>query len=233
MDERRRLAGAVIDTALAMNERGINNGVAGNVSVRFGDGVLVTPSSVAYDELSPDDIVLVRHDGSYDVANDRRPSSEWRFHADVLAARTDVHAVVHAHPINATALACHGRGIGPFHYMVGVAGGTDIRCAPYATFGTPELSANVVDALHDRRACLMANHGMLAVGTSLRRALDLAIEVEVLASQYLAALAIGEPIELSADQMAAVLDKMNAGPGYGSGAADAAPSEPIEGTPAT
>ena len=218
MTERERLAAEVIDTALRMNERGINNGVAGNVSVRLGDDVLVTPSSVSYAELTPADIVRVRPDGSFDVSNDRRPSSEWRFHADVLAARPDVDAVVHAHPINATALACHGRGITSFHYMVGVAGGRDIRCAPYATFGTDELSANVVEALVDRRACLMANHGMIAVGTSLTSALDLAVEVEVLASQYLAALAVGEPIELTHDQMTAVLDKMNSGPGYGSAA---------------
>lgn len=220
MSERDRLAHEVIDTARAMNGRGINNGVAGNVSVRFGHDVLVTPSSVPYHQLTPDDVVRIRPDGSWDVRNDRRPSSEWRFHVDVLAARIDIDAVVHAHPIHATALACHGRGIDSFHYMVGIAGGRNIRCAPYATFGTEELSANVVEALVDRRACLMANHGMLAIGRTLGQALDLAVEVEVLASQYLAALAIGEPITLTHDQMTAVLDKMNAGPGYGSAAAD-------------
>ncbi len=210
------LAKEVIKTALAMNDRGINNGMSGNVSVRTKAGMLVTPSSVAYDQLAADDIVAMTLDGDWESTNDRRPSSEWRFHADILAARDDVNAVVHAHPVNATALATHGRGIGPFHYMVGVAGGTDIRCAPYATFGSAELSANAVEALVGRKACLLANHGVIAVGRDLSQALDIAVEVEVLAAQYLAALAIGEPVELTKEQMDEVLTKMNAGAGYGS-----------------
>ncbi len=218
--ERKRLASEVINTALAMEARGINNGMSGNVSVRVGGdtdwGLLITPSSVAYDDLTPDDIVLMASDGSWDVKNDRRPSSEWRFHLDVLAARPDAEAVVHAHPINATALACHRRGIDRFHYMVGVAGGDDIRCAPYATFGTEELSANVVAALQDRKACLLANHGILAIGPSLDNALNVAVEVEVLAAQYIAALALGEPKKLTKKQMNEVLAKMSSGAGYGS-----------------
>lgn len=210
------LAEAVIATAREMGARGINHGRSGNVSTRTATGMLVTPSSVAYDELTPDDVVAVATDGSWRVANDRRPSSEWRFHLDVLAARPEAAAVVHAHPINATALACHRRGIGSFHYMVAMAGGHDIRCADYATFGTPELSANVVSALDGRRACLLANHGVVAIGPSLGAALDLAVEVEVLAGQYLAALAIGEPVALTAAEMDEVLAKMATGAGYGS-----------------
>ena len=214
--DRDALAIEVIATARALGERGINHGRSGNVSVRCGTGLLITPSSVDYAELTPDDIVEMDLDGAWRVANDRRPSSEWRFHRDVLAERPDADAVVHAHPVHATALACHRRGIGSFHYMVAVAGGHDIRCADYATFGTEALSTNVVAALDGRRACLVANHGVVAIGASLAAALDLAVEVEVLASQYLAALAVGEPIELSAAEMDEVLEKMSSGAGYGS-----------------
>lgn len=214
--EQEQVAAAVIATALAMGERGINNGMSGNVSVRTDNGMLITPSSVAYQELTPADVVAMDSEGEWAAENGRRPSSEWRFHLDVFAARPDAEAIVHAHPISATALACHRRGIERFHYMVGVAGGHDIRCAKYATFGTRELSANVIEALTDRKACLMANHGMLAIGTSLANALDIAVEVEVLAAQYLAALALGEPKMLTRKQMDDVLDKMSAGAGYGS-----------------
>lgn len=214
------LAREVIATALAMEDRGINNAMSGNVSVRVGEAdawsMLITPSSVPYDQLQPDQLVLMQPDGQWKADKGLRPSSEWQFHLDILRARDDVGAVVHAHPINATALACHGRPIEAFHYMVGVAGGTDIRCADYATFGSPELSTNVVQALDGRKACLMSNHGLVAVGPTARAALDLAVEVEVLASQYLAALAIGEPRLLSESQMDEVLDKMSQGAGYGS-----------------
>ena len=213
---RLEVAAEIIATARAMGERGINHAMAGNVSARTDEGMLITPSSVHYDALGADDIVAMGTDGSWEGAAGRRPSSEWRFHLDVYAARPDAAAIVHAHPVCATALACHGRGIDAFHYMVAVAGGHDIRCAPYATFGTPELSANVVAALEGRRAALLANHGIIAVGSTLSAALDLAVEVEVLAAQYLAALAIGEPVRLSAAQMDEVLAKMASGAGYGS-----------------
>lgn len=212
-------AAALIATARAMNSGGFNSGTSGNVSCRFRDGFLVTPSSVAYEELEPGDIVQMQFDGSWAVENAaRRPSSEWHFHCDVLAARPEVHAVVHAHPINATAIAVHGQGIGPFHYMVGIFGGHDVRCAPYSTFGTPELSEAVVTALQDRWACLIEHHGVVACGATLQQALDRGIELEVLAAQYLAARRLGEPPLLSAEQMDAVLAKMSEGPGYGSSA---------------
>jgi len=219
------LAAAVLAAARAMNDRGINNGTSGNVSARlpdrFGSGMLITPSGVPYDRLEPGDLIRMADDTRWrTVAEDRdlglRPSSEWRFHLDILLARPDAGAVVHAHPTAATALAIHGRGIGPFHYMVGVAGGHDIRCAPYATFGTGELSANAVAALDGRRACLLAHHGIIAIGPTLESALGLAVEVEVLAAQYLAALALGEPPLLTARQMDEVLAKMASPDGYGS-----------------
>lgn len=208
-----------------MNAQGINHGMSGNVSIRSGAGMLITPSSVDYSLLIESDIVAMEADGSWENAGGRRPSSEWRFHLDLYAARPDVQAIVHCHPTAATAIAAHGRGIGPFHYMIGVAGGNSIRCAPYATFGTIELSAHVVEAMVDRKACLMANHGIIAVGSELKEALNIAVEVEVLAAQYLAALAIGEPPELNEEQMNEVLDKMHSGPGYGSSAVAAQPGD--------
>ncbi len=211
-------AARVIATALAMNAHGINSGMSGNVSIRSGDGMLITPSSVDYELMIESDVVAMDADGRWNDGNGRRPSSEWRFHLDIYAARPDVEAIVHCHPTAATAIAAHGRGIGPFHYMIGVAGGNSIRCAPYATFGTPELSAHAVEALTGRKACLMAHHGIIAVGADLKQALGIAVEVEVLAAQYLAALAIGEPPELTDAQMDEVLEKMNSGPGYGSSA---------------
>ena len=217
-----RAAALIIETAQAMEARGINSGMSGNVSTRVDGGMLITPSSVDYRRMEPADIVFVDTEGSWTASNDRRPSSEWRFHLDVLNARPETNAVVHAHPVSATALACHRRGINSFHYMVAVAGGQDIRCADYATFGSKELSTNVLVALTDRRACLLANHGLIAIGNTLDQALDLAVEVETLAAQYLAALALGEPKQLSPAQMDEVLVKMSAGAGYGSSSSPAA-----------
>jgi len=207
----------VIETVVQMSRSGFTAGTSGNISVRTDDGMLITPSGVDYEAMTPGDIVSMAADSSWSVGNvERRPSSEWRFHLAIYAARPDAHAIVHAHPRHATALAVHGRDIGPFHYMVGVAGGHDIRCAPYATFGTDALSDHAVAALVDRRACLLAHHGLIAIGADLADALGLAVEVEELAAQYLAALAIGEPPLLSAAQMAEVLAKMASPDGYGS-----------------
>lgn len=199
----------VIATALGMNAAGINRAKAGNVSARWRDGVfdgfLITPTGVAYDRLSPDDIVAVARDG--EARGRLAPSSEWRFHRDVYAARPDAHAIVHTHAPFCTTLACLGRGIPAFHYMVAVAGGRDIRCAPYATFGSQELADAAVAALAGRRACLLANHGMIAIGADLDRALGLAIEVESLAETYWRAMQIGEPVLLDDDEMDRVLAK--------------------------
>jgi L-fuculose-phosphate aldolase len=208
-DEERALREAVIATALAMNAAGINRGKSGNVSARWRDdafdGFLVTPTGVPYDRTTPDLIVAMTLAG--EARGNVLPSSEWRFHRDIYAARADVHAIVHTHAPFATTLACMHRGIPPFHYMVAVAGGKDIRCAPYATFGTQELSDHAVAALAGRRACLLANHGMIAIGASLDSALALAIEVESLAEMYWRALQIGEPVPLPDAEMERVLEK--------------------------
>lgn len=201
----------VIDTALAMSRRGLSPGRSGNVSRRWQDGMLITPSGMAYDELLPGDVVFV--DGGGGVpAGSRKPSSEWRFHVSAYAARPDMHAIVHTHSLHATVLACAHRAIPAFHYMVAAAGGTDIPCVPYATFGTEELARNVAAGLAERKACLMANHGQIALGTSLRAALELTIEVEVLAEQYCKLLMLGEPNILSAEEMLEVLERFK---GYG------------------
>jgi L-fuculose-phosphate aldolase len=201
---------AVIATARAMNDAGINVNKAGNVSARCSRGreagLLITPTGLGYDGLQPDDLVFLRlADGRASGA--RAPSSEWRFHLDIHRARQELAAVVHTHSPAATALACHGRGIPAFHYMVAAAGGADIRCAPYATFGTQDLSDRALAALAGRSACLLAHHGVIACGASLPQALALAIEVEHLARMYLAACALGEPPRLPDDEMARVLEK--------------------------
>jgi L-fuculose-phosphate aldolase len=188
-----------------MNALGINQGKSGNVSHRIADGFLVTPTGMDYDTLAPEDIVPVGFDGAH--RGTRLPSSEWRFHRDILQARPDVNAVIHTHSMFATTLACLGAEIPAFHYMVAVAGGDSIRCAPYATFGTEELSAHAVHALEGRKACLLANHGMIAVGDTLKGALAIAIEVETLAAMYWRALQVGEPHILDAAEMARVIEK--------------------------
>jgi len=196
----------LVDCARRMQASGINQGTSGNLSVRIPPGMEITPSSLPYEQMQPTDLVALDLKGEplfipADGRPQRRPSSEWRLHADVLASRPEVQAVLHCHSIHATALACHGRDIPPFHYMTAVAGGHDIRCAPYATFGTQELSDGVVQALEGRLACLMAQHGQVSVGPTLDKALALAVEVETLARIYLQALALGEPPLLSAEQM--------------------------------
>lgn len=197
---------AIIDACRRMNTLGINQGTSGNISVREDEGVLITPTSMPYDTMTPEDIVYMTLDG--ECQGIRQPSSEWRFHLDILLARPDVNAVVHAHPPYSTSLSILEQRIPPIHYMVAVAGGSDIRCAPYATFGTDELSANAVAALQDRKACLLAHHGMIATGTSLDKAMWLAVEVETLARQYLTCLQIAEPPLLSEQEIERVISRM-------------------------
>ncbi len=203
------LRNAVIATALAMNAANINRGKSGNVSARWQapdfDGFLITPTGLPYADTAPSDIVAVALDGT--VAGARMPSSEWRFHRDIYRQRADAAAIVHTHSPRATALACLRLRIPAFHYMVAVAGGSDIRCAPYATFGTQALSDHALAALDGRRACLLANHGVIALGASLAGALALAIEVENLAEMYAHALQVGTPVVLDDDEMRVVLDK--------------------------
>ncbi|TCS60912.1 L-fuculose 1-phosphate aldolase [Varunaivibrio sulfuroxidans] len=195
----------VIKIALDMLSTGLNKGKTGNVSARVDGGFLITPSGVDYAALGPADIALMNMNG--DSVGPLKPSSEWRFHRDIYLNRADVGAVVHAHSPFCTALACVAMAIPAFHYMVAVAGGRDIRCAPYATFGTQALSDRAVIALDGRKACLLANHGMIAVGGTLAQALAVASEVESLAEQYWRALQIGRPIILEDDEMDLVLEK--------------------------
>jgi len=195
----------IIATALAMNARGLNRGKSGNVSARIGSEFLVTPTGLAYESMEPEDIVAMNPQG--EARGTRAPSSEWRFHRDIYGARPEAAAIVHAHSVFATTLACFGRGIPAFHYMIAVAGGKDIRCAPYATFGTQELCDHALRALEGRKACLLANHGMIAIGSTLADALALAVEVETLAEQYWRALQIGEPNLLADAEMKRVLEK--------------------------
>ena len=197
---------AIIAACLEMNTLGINQGTSGNISRRHGEGMLISPTSTAYDTLTPEDIVFMGWSGEVDGR--LPPSSEWRFHLDIMKARPEVNAVVHAHPTYCTTIAIMGMKIPAIHYMVAVAGGNDIRCAPYATFGTAELSAHAVEALRDRKACLLAQHGMIAVGTSLAQAMWLAVEVETLARQYHGALQIGEPPVLSDAEIENVIQRM-------------------------
>jgi L-fuculose-phosphate aldolase len=210
-----KLRQELIATALEMNRCGVNRGTSGNLSVRSGDGMLITPSGVLYDELCAEDIVYVedRAGAPPEYNGPHKPSSEWRIHRDVYRARPDALAILHAHPVHSTALACLHRPLPAFHYMVAVAGGRDIRCASYATFGSQALSDHVLEALDGRRACLMANHGLLCLAANLRRALALALEVEQLAHSYLQCLAVEEPVILDDAEMDRVLEKFKT---YGS-----------------
>src|SRR6476660_5161496 len=201
---------SIIDACRSMNALGINQGTSGNISLRHDSGLLITPTSVPYETMQPEQIVFMGLDGSFDPA--QRPSSEWRFHLDVLRARPEVNAVVHAHPPYATILAIMGLEIPPIHYMIACAGGDNIRVAPYATFGTQELSEHAVRALEGRLACLLRHHGMIAIGPSLSKAMWLAVEVETLARQYHGCLQIGTPPLLSKEEIEKVRIRMA---GYG------------------
>lgn len=207
----RQLRATVISGCRELSRLGLTYGTSGNVSVRRdSDGFFVSPTGMSYETLEPDDVPLVMLDGAW--YGRRRPSSEWRFHRDIMASRSDVGAIVHAHSRYATALACTGRGIPAFHYMVAVAGGADIRCASYHTFGTQELSDAALKALEGRKACLLAHHGIIAVGSDVAAALKLAGEVESLAAQYCAALALGDVGYLDEAEMSRVVEKFR---GYG------------------
>lgn len=205
MSDETILRQALLAASLELVASGFNRGTSGNIGVRCGAQLLVTPSGVPARRLTSAAMVLLAPDGQ--VVGPGRPSSEWRFHRDILAARPDVNAVVHVHSPFATTLACLGLEIPPFHYMIAAAGGTTIRCAPYALFGTQELSDHALAALRDRKACLLANHGMIAVGRDLDDAMAVCTEVETLCEQYWRARQLGEPRHLSDDEMCLVLEK--------------------------
>jgi L-fuculose-phosphate aldolase len=207
---------ALIDTARATVAQGLNVNKSGNVSARCRrgtvEGMLITPTGLPYRLLQPQDMVFVDL-ASGREAGTRTASSEWRIHFDILRVRPEFGAIVHTHSPAATALACHGLDLPPFHYMVAVCGGPDVRCAPYATFGTQELSDHAVAALQARKACLLRNHGSLGCGVDLDAALAMALEVEHLAHIYLLSRQLGEPPPLDAGQMQRVLEKF--GSSYG------------------
>jgi L-fuculose-phosphate aldolase len=188
-----------------MNRRGINQGTSGNISARVAEDFLITPSGLPYDEMKPADIVLMKPDGSH--VGRLKPSSEFRFHTSIMATRPEVGAVVHTHSMFATTLACLGLEIPAVHYMIAAAGGSNIRCVPYITYGTQELANAALKALEGRNACLLANHGMIVVGPTLKRAMWLAVEVETLAAQYWRALQVGKPNILSDAQVQTVMEK--------------------------
>lgn len=213
MNNRQTLGQALINAALLLDAKGVNQGMSGNLSVRHDNGYLITPSGMAYDQCTPDDMVWMGFDGSSN--GQRKPSSEWRFHHDILASRPEIGAVIHTHSRFATTLACLQRDIPAFHYMIAMAGGNSIRCTPYATFGTQALSDLALEALQERKACLLGNHGLIVLGETLERALALTIEVESLCEMYWRTLQIGQPILLSDAEMAVVQEKFKH---YGSNA---------------
>ena len=196
---------AVVNAVQRLDALGMNRGSTGNVSARQGQGMLITPTGMGADGLAPDDLVWVGLDGT--LKGDWQPSSEWHFHQAAYGARPDVQAVVHTHSTHAAALACLRRPLPAFHYMVAVAGGDSVPLVPYFTFGTEALSAAVAHALHDRDACLLANHGLVAAGATVAQAMKVAQEIESLCGVYLKALAVGEPHVLSAEEMRVVIDK--------------------------
>ncbi len=200
----------LVNCALQLLELGLNKGASGNCSLRNDQGFLITPTGIPTDQLLPEQIVQMDMEGK--VIGAGSPSSEWRFHRDIYLARPEVQAVIHTHSPYATAFSCLRTDLPPFHYMIAMAGGDTIRCAPYVTFGSQGLSDNVVQSLQGRLACLMSNHGVIAVGGNLQQALALAIEVESLCQQYLIANQLGKPILLTQAEMTQVIEKFK---GYG------------------
>ncbi len=204
----------IVKSCRSMNALGINQGTSGNISARFGDVMLITPSGVPYEEMAPKDIAAMPLDGAYGSWKGAlEPSSEWRFHLDIMRSRPDVGSVVHTHSTYATALAICGKEIPAIHYMIAAAGGPTIRVAPYATYGTKELSDHALQALEGRTCCLLGNHGVIATGANLKRAMWLAVEVETLARQYSLSLMIGGGSILSDAEISHVVERFkNYGP---------------------
>ena len=197
----------VIKYAKMLNVKNLSALRSGNISVRYKNGFLITPSGIKYSQLKSEDVVFVSLDGKFDNLK-RTPSSEWRIHKDIYVKKEEANAVVHVHSTHATAVSAHGKSIPAFHYMVALAGGDDIKCAEYATFGTEKLSKNILEALDKRKACLMSNHGQVVFDTNLEKAFELAEEIENICHQYINALKIGTPKILSFDEMKIILDKV-------------------------
>ena len=196
----------VIKYAKMLNVKNLSALRSGNISVRYKNGFFITPSGVKYSQLQTEDVVFVSLDGNFDSLK-QRPSSEWRIHKDIYVNKKEANAVVHAHSTHATAVSAHGKSIQAFHYMVALAGGDDIKCAEYATFGTEELSKNILEALDKRKACLMSNHGQVVFDTNLEKAFELAEEIENICHQYINTIKLGQPKILSFEEMNNILEK--------------------------
>jgi L-fuculose-phosphate aldolase len=209
----------MIATCIFMNERGINQGTSGNISVRIEDGFLITPSGVPYDEMKPEDIVVMKLDASH--KGPRKPSTEWRFHRDIMEKKPEVGAVIHLHSMFCTSLSMLRREIPAVHYMIAAAGGPTVPCVPYVTWGTQQLADYIVGALQNRHACLLSNHGMVCVGPNLKKAAWLAVEIETLAAQYWRALQAGVPYVLPDEEIANVMERFKS---YGQADAKRNPS---------
>jgi L-fuculose-phosphate aldolase len=199
----RKLRTAIVEKARWMNTSGLNQGTSGNISARFGDRILITPSAVPYDHMQPEMIASMPVNGEYGAwEGPLRPSTEWRFHLDIARSRPDVGSVVHTHSTFCTAVSINRQSIPAVHYMMAAFGGMEIRCAEYATFGTREQSDNALKALEGCAACLLANHGMIATGNDLDRAMWLAVETETIAKQFYYAQMLGRPVILEELQIA-------------------------------
>ena len=202
----KNLKSEIIKYSKMLNSKKLSALRSGNISLRFKNGFFITPSGKKYSSLKNSDIVFVSLNGYFDKKKGI-PSSEWKFHQDIYRNKKDAKAIVHAHSVNATAVSTHKRGIPPFHYMVAMAGGYDLKWAKYATFGTRELSNNILKALKDRKACLIANHGQIAFEENLSKAFELAEEVENISLQYITSQKLGKPKILSIKEMKKVLSK--------------------------
>jgi L-fuculose-phosphate aldolase len=221
--EERALRQAIIDKCRWMNASGLNQGTSGNISIRYKDTMLITPSATPYEAMRPEMIAAMPLDGDGTWRGPLKPSTEWRFHLEIMRHRPEVGSVVHTHSTFATVLAIARKEIPACHYMVAAFGGDTVRCADYATFGTAELAAHTLKALEGRSACLLANHGAIVAGPTLDKAMWLAVELETLARQYCHALTIGGPVLLSAEDIA---DAQKSFAGYGLKDAPAAKGKP-------
>jgi len=198
----------LFQSSLILNRQGLNHGATGNLSCRSSNAFFITPSGVNFENLDAESMVEVSIDGNViDSESNHKPSSEWLFHRDIYASRDDINAIVHTHSVFSSTLSVLGKGIPSFHYMIAVAGGDSIRCSDYALFGTQELSNNIIIAMEQRKACLISNHGMIAIGRDLNEAINIAIEVEHLAQLYVQAKMIGTPKLLNDIQMLEVINK--------------------------
>ena len=208
MKKKNKLKSLLADTALKLHKMGLNHGATGNCSCRDGDTFLITPSGVDTKNLSEDKMVRMDFKGNIVESNSNlKPSSEWRFHQDIMSQRNEVGAIVHTHSVYASVVSLFNKELPSFHYMIAVAGGDSVRCAPYAMFGSQELSDNIINALVDRKACLIANHGLVTIGKNLTEALNIAEEIEHLCHQYIEAKKIGEPNLLDKKQMLEVIER--------------------------